>query len=269
MSRYINFLQNHLDASCATHNLYGIDYLRLNETFFYFKSGYSDTCVITFHGAYPRKERPELPIFRGFNWNFADGTNLLCFADAVLHHYVKSGLRLSWFLDTEIVQQVETICSIIDSTASLFDIKNLIFTGSSGGGFPALRFASLFGQYALISNSQIKLQKCPYFSIASKILADSGDAFAHYDIYKIMSEASGPKLLINYFNLDDETTYTQHLELSRWLRRRKKDSVLDIPFCGNASAKLRGVSNHRVLWPGSQGHTGAITHLKRIIQGQQ
>ena len=46
--------------------------------------------------------------------------------------------------------------------------KNVIFTGSSAGGYPSLYFASYFNKIALFSNPQLYLEKYGYAQRESK-----------------------------------------------------------------------------------------------------
>ena len=41
--------------------------------------------------------------------------------------------------------------------------KKIIFSGSSAGGYPSIKYASIFGQICLVGNPQLYLKKYPSF----------------------------------------------------------------------------------------------------------
>jgi len=125
-------------------------YYRYNDIDFYYKKyDNSDKLIIAFHGGKSCSSKTPIPIFRGYNWGF----NMLCISDKLLDLYPK--LRLSWFLSPTNLSLKNLYIEIIQFFISKY--TNVIFTGCSGGGFPALFFSSYFNKKSLIQNSQLYL----------------------------------------------------------------------------------------------------------------
>jgi hypothetical protein len=115
-----------------------------------------------FHGSIKPGKTP-LPVFRLYDLNIPNQPNLLCFSDRLLQVYEEENLELGWYLDTKNVKQQSTIEKITLHYAKLVDAKNIIFFGTSGGGFLSVLMASRLGQTAVVSNSQFFLEKHPAY----------------------------------------------------------------------------------------------------------
>ena len=139
-------------------------YYRYNEIDFYFKGhDESDKLLVSFHAANAgnaQNIKAPLPIFRGFNWEY----NVLCISDKLIELYPE--LSLGWYLSPLESNIMDTYVEIIGLFLDTY--KNVVFTGTSGGGFPSLLFSSYFKKKALIQNSQIYLEN--YYSKLNDIL---------------------------------------------------------------------------------------------------
>jgi hypothetical protein len=167
--------------------------------------------MIGFHGALPKINEVSsfaFPIFRLYKLN-QDSVSVLSFSDPVLEHYAPDGLRLSWFMDTEKIQSSLPICNIIKHINQLEGTSNTLFFGTSGGGFPAIQYASMLGQMALVSNSQLSLCEHSLFQVMKDILSKNGDRLiGEEDSKQVVQRYGLPSKILLYTNTLD----TLHME---------------------------------------------------------
>lgn len=122
----------------------------------------SDTTIVCFHGAAEREIRLPWHIAQGVT--SSTGMNRIFLSDPTL--YKSKELGLSWYagsLETPRLQEILAgiVAKIVESTGG----TNLIFFGSSGGGFASLEMSRRFpGSLALTMNPQTSLGK--YFPTA-------------------------------------------------------------------------------------------------------
>jgi hypothetical protein len=162
--------------------------------FLYKKYDNSERLLICFHGA---RCKATLPIFRGYNWNY----NILSISDKVLELHEE--LELAWYLtpDNQTIYK-EIIAFFVEK------YKNCVFFGSSGGGYPALLYASIFHKKAFIQNSQLYIHKYHYRKNLCKIYSDieMGD----YDIEESIAKYGLPEKAYIYVNERDSDHYNNH-----------------------------------------------------------
>lgn len=122
----------------------------------------SDTTIVCFHGAAEREIR--LPWHLGQGVTGSTGMNRIFLSDPTL--YKSKDLGLSWYAgskETPYLQEI--LANIVEKIAASTGVKNLIFFGSSGGGFASLEMSHRFpGSLALTMNPQTSLAK--YFPTA-------------------------------------------------------------------------------------------------------
>ena len=59
--------------------------------------------------------------------------------------------------------------------------NKIIFTGTSAGGYPSIKFACFFNSFALISNSQIYLEKYSSFNKLKNMVNKNDDEILYND----------------------------------------------------------------------------------------
>lgn len=96
---------------------------------------------IMLNGAVDRTKTP-LPVFARWNWGPVLAGHVLSVCDPTL--YLDERLRLGWFLGRVGHDPLELLLAVVDEVASQLGQKpeNVIFYGSSGGGYAALVAAS-------------------------------------------------------------------------------------------------------------------------------
>ena len=171
--------------------------------FMYNHNKKSKCLIIAFHGVV--KIDMQLPIFRGYNWNF-DNCSILSISDHLLEVYRKYGLEIAWYLSSNKYKCFNTYKKIIKKILQINN-NNGIFFGTSAGGLPAITFASYFNQKCVISNSQLYIINHPRLSELDAILTKNDDYIINNDIEKIITKFGCPKKLILMCNKNDKFHY--------------------------------------------------------------
>jgi hypothetical protein len=96
--------------------------------------------VIFFHGALPDVSDREC-CFRGFNYEIED-TDILSVSDILVSKY--KNYQVSWFLSSNKYNINNNYIEVFDYLINKQNYKKIIFTGTSGGGYPSLYFASYY-----------------------------------------------------------------------------------------------------------------------------
>ncbi len=258
-------IETELHARPYKHSDYGgLTYHRLNWTDFYFRPGSTNNLIVFFHGALPRPadRTIQLPVFRAYNYKPDSAPHILCISDAVTHYYY-ADVRLAWYLDTKNIKQVATILEIVDFFKTKLAINNILFCGSSGGGYPAIRFAALTQQSALLSNSQIFLDRDFYYEKLIPKMEELDDEFEEHDLRKILAHCKGPFKIFNNCNLKDSTTIEHHKHFFSWANRAWPGTIESRYFAGYDSRWP-----HLVQWPGINDFLTEINAALTELGGQ-
>lgn len=243
-----------IESENKTHPLYDFFYKEFQGVSYFFKEAEaSRKLLVTFHGSIspPKNGNPStpLPVFRLHNINIINQPNILCFSDKLLDNFKNDSVYLSWFLETSRCRQSSAIISVIEYYCSLYNFDEIIFHGSSGGGFPSVLFASHFGQTAIVSNSQFILEKHSQFKDLNKAVKAHDDKLLSYDLNSVLSDKVGPQKIISYCNIDDYTLM-HHEYANETINSLFPGTVHPIFFSGDSIAKEKGVRNHSVQYPG-------------------
>lgn len=116
----------------------------------------------------PKAIKP--PIFNRYSWNERFKESLIYYNDPT--RYLSDEIALGWGVGTEKEYYIETIADIIKKLVENYKIhfnkeiktKNILFYGSSGGGFTSIILATLIkGSKALVNNSQLIIKN--YYDI--------------------------------------------------------------------------------------------------------
>tara|TARA_B100000925_G_C22004608_1_gene473021 strand:+ start:1507 stop:2289 length:783 start_codon:yes stop_codon:yes gene_type:complete len=174
------------------------------NAFIYSSKKNNNQLIVFFHGAIWKGVK--VPIFRGYQYHSSvPNTDILSLSDVLLKDYENKELKLSWFLSTEKEDLFKTYVSIISKILEK-NYKKVLFTGASGGGYPAIKFSSYFNKSCLIQNSQIYLEEYFYFNELKKIVND----VKYTDINKFIKENGPPKDILICQNQLDTEHYEKH-----------------------------------------------------------
>lgn len=229
--------------------------------------------VINFHGAV-RGFGKERIIFRGFNYSI-ENTDIVCISDFLMNKY--DDYQVNWCLSSakhnaEIIYK-ELFNFLIKSKP----YKEVIFTGSSAGGYPSLYFASYYNKIAIFSNPQLYLEKYGYaqkdsnsrwgFYKLAKMLADNGDAII-YEPKTIENHLMKykPKKIIIYNNKLDTHTYKEHvLPFVNFLEEKKLNGLLELNIF-EGPIPPEGKTNHEINFPTGQTHLYVIKNYIKSLE---
>ena len=117
--------------------------------------------VIIFHGAVSGSGTDRV-VFRGFDW-VIENTDIICISDFMLNKYKE--YTVNWALSTRKFNATDIYRELFLKLFSIKKYKNIIFTGSSAGGFPSIKFSCEFNAIAIITNSQLYLENSSLFKI--------------------------------------------------------------------------------------------------------
>jgi hypothetical protein len=231
---------NSLDEVSGTEKVY---YKYKSIHFLYKLNGDSNNLLVSFHGSVPTNT--PTPVFKGYKIT-NKMYNILAISDKLIEYDKSKKLTLSWYLTPNNFDYNQVYIEII----SFFNDKyeNMLFTGSSGGGFPSLFYASYFKKYALISNSQLYLPKYCLFKNLYQIL-DGNIYLSECNIEKIIDKYGPPKLAYIYVNKNDGHHYHHHfLPFKKFIFNNKlTDQYKLINFIGSTPPENK--THHNILYP--------------------
>lgn len=118
------------------------------------------TLLIMFHGAVDRETR-KVPAFTPFLPELADSVHQLAISDPTM--LAGSNFSMSWYAGHESFDSQRILKDIFKKIADFLSVENVIFFGTSGGGFAALYYSWHYcGSVAIVGNPQTKIEK--YYS---------------------------------------------------------------------------------------------------------
>ena len=195
----INELNNINNDTNNFYNYKGLNFLSK-------MSSKNNNLVIIFHGAIHNSAIGKFNVvFRGFDYTI-DNTDIICISDYLLTKY-KDNYTVNWSLSTKKHANLDLLYKeVFEYIINMKKYKNIIFTGTSAGGFPSLKFGSFFKAIVIISNSQLYIEN--YFNnnglkfIKKYIDKDDEVIYENKMIERIILQ-SPPKQIIYYQNTND------------------------------------------------------------------
>tara|TARA_B100000767_G_scaffold258446_1_gene267180 strand:- start:3164 stop:3973 length:810 start_codon:yes stop_codon:yes gene_type:complete len=192
----------------------------------------NENIVINFHGSIPNKNMGNFDVvFRGYNYNIKN-TDIICISDYLLSKY-KSNYTVNWSLSTKKHANLDLLYKkLFEYIINRKKYKNVIFTGTSAGGFPSLKFGSFFKSTVIISNSQLYIENYVdnrgLKSIKGYIDNDDEVIYENKMIEKIILQ-SPPKKVLYYQNTNDigppHNAYSDFLQFKSFTEKNKMDKI--------------------------------------------
>lgn len=188
--------------------------------------------IFSFHGSVPANEvGKHHVIFRGYNYNISN-TDIVCISDFLLSKY-NSIYSINWTLPTKKYDFTDDIYKEIFSFfINAKKYKKIIFTGTSAGGFPSLKFASFFNAIAIISNSQLYIEnyKTKDSQISIEWINGVDDIIYENKMIENIILKSKPKQIIYYQNENDTGTnwhdsYSDFLQFKSFAKKNELDDI--------------------------------------------
>lgn len=160
LSRYPGerFTHESIDAYLSTRvhpGLHTIDYNGRPLDLYIRKHDGARTAIVMFHGAVGRT-RTTTPVFTGLGVTRGLPAHVVLVSDPSLEY--AHDLRLAWYAGNHLQPLQQDLPIVLSHTARNLRAKNMIFHGSSGGGFAALYYSHKFpGSLALACNPQTRI----------------------------------------------------------------------------------------------------------------
>ena len=221
--------------------------------FYYRKHDASDRLIVTFNGAMYRDPTSPtgmvlLPIFRGYDWKY----NVLCLSDKLLEDFSDKNLELGWFLSPRGSNYLHVYTEIIERVVQSH--TDVVFHGSSAGGFPALHYACLFNQKALVLNAQFYIDRhglFPHFTTTTGM--NLAHDFDEHDLEAIVSKHGPPLHAHVWCNQKDEGHIHNHfIPFKQFVEsdeREKLKEKFTFTTFSNDEAPPLGKTHHVVFLP--------------------
>jgi len=205
----------------------------------------NENLVVMFHGCIPEKTRN---VFRGYNY-VIENTDIVCVSNMLTNIY--PDLRLSWYLSSK-KYDVHGLCSeVFRYLLHNKTYKNVIFTGTSSGSYPSVRYASIFNKTAIISNPQIYLELNSLYKHAKKMINKSNDDFIYDERYiEYIIKNNKPQKIILYQNTLDDDNYSAFV---KFMDNGYSDIFKFIPFKGPDILES-GKTQHHYRFPENKSH---------------
>lgn len=221
--------------------------------------------VIIFHGAVSGNGKNRI-VFRGYNYEIND-TNIVCICDYLLNKYHE--YKVNWALSTD-KHNVEYIYDeLFTYLINQQKYSKVIFTGSSAGGFPSLKFACKFNCIALISNSQIYIEEYGKnnghgFYHLKNMVEKKNDKliYKNKQIEHIIYEYKPKKAII--FNNKKDSTYKRDIvPIIQYINNNKISHLFQIKLFDYYGIIPTGKTHHAIQFPDNAKH---IDILRRFIK---
>lgn len=202
---------NSIETNVNIHYTYkGLNFLtKLNDN--------NKNLIILFHGSVKGKGIDRV-IFRGYNYTI-NNTDIVCISDYLMNKYID--YNVNWALSSQKHNIESLYIEVFDYIINMKKYEKVIFTGSSAGGYPSIKYSCYFNCFAIISNSQLYLENYSYYyntnhtkndaivSLQSLMkINDDKIIYTNKSIEKFI-ENSKPKKIILYCNILDYT-YKNH-----------------------------------------------------------
>jgi pimeloyl-ACP methyl ester carboxylesterase len=214
----------------------------------------ANVLFVMFHAAFDRTKVP-LPVFARWNYGRVLGGHVLAVSDPTLA--LDDRLRLGWYVGSRGADPMHILLRAVDRVRQLLGLADdhVVFYGSSGGGFAAMRAAaSRRCGRAVVINPQTEITA--YFERAvtrfAKVFAPELTAQESRDRYPLRWSAIAAiadarlqqrDLRIVYAqNLDDKVHHARHFR----------------PFCGSTNAPVEG---------GASADGSVLTHVYASPEG--
>lgn len=204
--------------------------------------------VFIFHGARTNKDKV---IFRGFDYEI-NGVDIICISDYLITIY--EDYTINWTLPTK-KHNADQIYREIFGALLQKKYEKVVFTGTSAGGYPSIKFACYFNAIAIVANAQIYLENYPGFQTFSKMLESHGDAiiYENKEIEKIIQKYKPKKIII--YNNKNDLTYSRDIQpLLEFIKKKNLKHLFDFNiFLWNGQIP-EGKTHHHIQFPGNKKH---------------
>ena len=204
--------------------------------------------AIIFHGARTNKDKV---IFRGFDYQI-EGADIICISDYLISVY--EDYTVNWTLPTK-KHNPDLIYHEIISALLQKKYDKVVFTGTSAGGYPSIKFACYFNAIAIVGNAQIYLENYSGFQRLKKMVESHGDAviYENKEIEKIIQKYK-PKKVVIYNNKDDSTYERDIVPFTEFVKKNNLTHYFDFHIFSWTGHIPEGKTHHHIQFPGNKKH---------------
>jgi predicted esterase YcpF (UPF0227 family) len=260
MQRYGYFQKNISDLSCVDGNT--DNWYNYKEFNFLTKFRNRNTnLVIFFHGALPAIE-DRICCFRGFNYEI-ENTDIISVSDLLISIY--QNFQLSWFFSSAKHNITNIYIEVFDSLLNRKPYNKVIFTGTSGGGYPSLYFSSFYKKTALIANAQIYPEHYWHYKELITKLTENNDKllYENKEIEKIILNQQPEKIYL-YQNLKDHCLkYISNAYYSpfvKFIKDNNLDHILHLNLF-NGIDPPADKTHHNISFPKQETHLSILNKI--------
>lgn len=225
----------------------------------------NENILIIFHGAV---YGPDLIVFRGYDYTITN-TDIICVSDFLLYKY-KSKIFVNWTLTTKKHKSTDTIYKkLFQYIINMKNYKNVIFTGTSAGGFPSIKFASFFNATAIISNSQLYIENYVDnigIKLINRILDDDDEVIYKDKMIENIILKSKPKQIIYYQNRKDigppHNAYNDFLQFKLFIEKNKLNDICEFKLFDHDGDIPEGKKHHHsITFPNNYKHINILSEF--------
>jgi hypothetical protein len=232
---------------------------------FLFKNKKSKNLIISFHGAI-NPDTP-LPVFRLYDYE-CKNSDILSISDKILEDNNDKQLLLSWYLSDDTNNYDNIYQNIINYFIQNNNYENTIFIGSSGGAYPALKYASFFNKDCIIYAGQIYLDKYNYFNhFINKTKLNLGNI----NMEDYIKRNGPPNRIILYQNILDTHHYLCHAKKFVEFMNINYCNIIEVSYFEHSDEDhLKKLEGKKGYFDGWKYHGGKFNlpvgiNLKKIL----
>lgn len=227
------------------------------------KKSHTNICII-FHGAIPLTTQK--PVFRGYNYEI-NNTDIICISDYLVNKY--TNYMVNWTLSSEKYDAEEIYMELFTYLTQHKKYDKIMFTGSSAGGYPSIKFASKFNSLALVTNPQLYLEDYGTntttwgFGNLKYILENKGDKIIYKEkqIEDILFKHQ-PRHVFIYNNIDDGTYNRDIVPFKRFVEDNNLNHLFTFNIFKYNKPLPEGKTHHSIQFPENSTH---YEILKQIL----
>lgn len=134
--------------------------------------------IVLFHGG---RCGANIPIFRGYNYNFSNA-NILSFSDPLYKYY--NNINIGWYLNTIKYPNLrKNIIDIINYIKEITNTDKILFVAQCSGALIATELGCIFNEYVLITNPHLILKSndCYIYPHWTNTAIENGYIFNIYE----------------------------------------------------------------------------------------
>jgi hypothetical protein len=218
----------------------------------------SNNLIFILHGSVPIKDLNRIT-FRGYDF-ILPNTDIISVSDSFI--YFNNSCHISWYLSTKKYNFHDRYIEVFKYLINRKKYKNIIFTGTSAGGYPSIYFAAYFNKIALVSNSQLYLENYGnnYNNLIKLINKNEDELLYEHKNIETFLKKMKPHKIILYNNTLDSTYNRDTRPFIKYLEDNKLEKLLELNlFEGELLNSIQ--CHHNINFPNQKKHQEILVEL--------